>query len=797
MTSSKIIKRFIAPLLSVVFLVGCTVVATHYLDTDYGTPEVVDRIVATPSLNELEYHHDIKPIIDRRCVVCHGCYDAPCQLKMSSFEAIDRGASKEKVYNGSRLVSANLTRLSIDAKNTTQWRAKGFYPVLNERIQTPEANKHAGVMSRMLQLKQNHPLPEQDVLPDSFDFKLDRKQQCSKIEDFDKFEKKYPLWGMPYGLPAVGKQEQDTLQQWLAAGAKASYSQLATNKHQQAVEQWENFLNGDSLKQKLMSRYIYEHLFLANIYFEGTETTTGERREFFKLVRSSTPSGEDIDIIPTRRPFDDPGDQLHYRLQKVQTTVLVKQHLPYRLNPQRMQRWQALFLDIEYDVAELPSYEPAVAANPFISFKDLPVNSRYKFMLDEAQFTIMGFIKGPVCRGQIALSVINDHFWVVFVDPDAPSQNLSDKFLAEQSEHLRLPAENESPSILPISNWREYSKLQQSYVEAKEAFFREHLRGKDSLDLSILWDGNGQNRNAALTIFRHYDSATVMQGMLGDIPKTAWIVNYSLLERIHYLLVAGFDVYGNVGHQLITRMYMDFLRMEGEVNFLELLPNATASKELAHWYIGAEKNVDLYLNEENSRDFESSGIQFETDDPKAELLGMIQTKFGEQVIATDEINHRPALAVSDSYKRQLQQLSTVTGLSLEHLPEHSLITLQLNNGETRLVSLVRNRAHTNVSSLFGESKRLIPAEQTLTVLEDVVGSYPNVFYKLDEEELTEFVATIAALKSEQDYKNLLNQYAVRRSSKDFWAHSDSVHDYYYQNRPIEAGLLDYNRLENR
>ena len=32
------------------------------------------------------------------------------------------------------------------------------------------------------------------------------------------------------------------------------------------------------------------------------------------------------------------------------------------------------------------------------------------FLLDEAQFTIMNFIKGPVCRGNVALSVIQDRF---------------------------------------------------------------------------------------------------------------------------------------------------------------------------------------------------------------------------------------------------------------------------------------------------------------------------------------------------------------------------------------------------
>ena len=41
--------------------------------------------------------------------------------------------------------------------------------------------------------------------------------------------------------------------------------------------------------------------------------------------------------------------------------------------------------------------------------------------------------------------------------------------------------------------------------------------------------------------------------------------------------MTGIDivVFGNVGHQLFSRIYMDFLRMEGEASFLLLLPAAT------------------------------------------------------------------------------------------------------------------------------------------------------------------------------------------------------------------------------
>jgi hypothetical protein len=51
------------------------------------------------------------------------------------------------------------------------------------------------------------------------------------------------------------------------------------------------------------------------------------------------------------------------------------------------------------------------------------------------------------------------------------------------------------------------------------------------------------------------------------------VIGYPLLERFHWLLVAGFDVCSNVGHQWLSRLYMDFLRMEGEFNFLSFLPS--------------------------------------------------------------------------------------------------------------------------------------------------------------------------------------------------------------------------------
>ena len=170
-------------------------------------------------------------------------------------------------------------------------------------------------------------------------------------------------------------------------------------------------------KQQLVARYLFEHLFLAHLHFEGDP-----ERRFFRLVRSRTPPGQPVDRIATRRPYDPPGVQrVYYRLVVDPETVVDKTHMPYALGEARMRRWHELFFEPSYSVAALPSYDPETAANPFIAFHALPVQARHRFLLDDAHYHIMTFIKGPVCRGQAALSVIEDHFWIVFTAPDSPA----------------------------------------------------------------------------------------------------------------------------------------------------------------------------------------------------------------------------------------------------------------------------------------------------------------------------------------------------------------------------------------
>ncbi len=413
----KLCSRYFSCL--VLFILTALIVsacATKKESLTVEQPRVDLSLLQTLPVDNISYTDQVSPVLERRCVVCHGCYDAPCQLKLSSPEGINRGASKEKVYNGARFKSMSPTRLYIDAKSTREWRDKGFHNVLNEGTASATQNLDQSLMYKMLRLKQLNPQSRVGMLSDKFDLSLERKQSCPTLEEYDSYASKFPNQGMPFAMPNLTDQEYRVLAQWLAQGAPVPGEKGPSLAATEQIRNWEAFLNGAGNKQKLVSRYIYEHLFAGHMHFKGT----GDR-EFYRLVRSSTPGGQPVDEIATVRPYDDPGTVFYYRLLRYPGNIVAKTHVVYELSDQRLMRYRELFLKPDYEVPELPSWEPLIASNPFKAFKDIPPRSRYEFLLDDARYFIEGFIKGPVCRGMIALNVIEDHFWVAFLDPDKDS----------------------------------------------------------------------------------------------------------------------------------------------------------------------------------------------------------------------------------------------------------------------------------------------------------------------------------------------------------------------------------------
>jgi len=744
----------------------------------------------------IHYLPEVKPLLVKRCTVCHSCYNSPCQLKLDSYEGTDRGATKKAVYNATRLKTMDPTRLFTDAKNTTEWRKKDFFSVTESTVGD---GFNDSTMLQLLDHKRKNPKSSGSYYPEADDL------TCSENgSELAKYLEKHPNNGMPFGFPPLKQEEFDLVAGWLYQGTKgptpAEQSVLEASKPEDAAEvrKWETFFNQDDPKHAMTARYIYEHLFLAHIKF-GTSTN-----EFFELVRSGTPPGTPIDLVATVRPYDDPGvPAVYYRFRKIHSTIVEKTHMVYELDDARMRRFEELFIEPEWlQEPHLVGFDPKTSANPFKAFEQIPPGSRYRFLLDSAHYILMTFIHGPVCKGQIALNVINDHFWVMFLAPDHDLSVRYPGFLKLHVDKLAMPIEMGSdPGLFSVLTDK-YKNLVIEYYKSRQDYYAALNYG--GLGYDSIWKGNRASDAPFLTVYRHFDSASVHQGALGNLPKTLWVIDYPLLERVYYALVAGFDVYGTVGHQLIERLYMDRLRIEGESYFLDFLPPETRKEIMQSWYLDTNLEEIIYY-----QGALPSGIRFATPDPKREFVEhLITSEINKETAVTfDKINYiksgedYPAIPLKyESPEDYLQGFRAVSrpgtpfvALINDHNANLAYMRIRLKNGKDVVATLVVNRWHNNVAFLLGEDKRLDPSKDNIDFIPGIIGSYPNLFIDIPQDEIPDFINLINSFDNSETSKARLAKYGINRSDDRFWETYDWFQKRFDEDEPVRGGLLDLNR----
>ena len=748
----------------------------------------------------VDYIKEVKPILDKRCVVCHSCYNSPCQLKLSSFEGADRGASKERVYLGERLNAQDPSRLFIDAKSTQEWRQKGFNSVLDSDA---KESSNDSLMLLLLDQKMKNPKSSGDYFSESDDL------TCAKDkEELASFLEENPHSGMPFGFPPLSEDEYEVIKAWLAQGAPApSKSEIASAKTpsknaQILIDEFEEFLNKEDAKHTMSARYIYEHLFLAHIAFQGA------KGEFFELVRSSTPSPEPVDIIPTLRPYDDPKvDKFYYRFKKIHSTIVYKTHMVYNLSKDKLKRYRELFIEPKWnEKAHVVGHKIEYNEEPFRVFAQIPEVSRYKFLLDDAEYVIRTFIRGPVCKGQIALNVIRDNFWVMFMSPEYDLSLQQDSFLKNEYDNLKMPIEDGSDVRLLRTFSDKYIDAAIKYNQNRQNVYDETY--KQGLNIKSIWRGDNSASAPFLTVYRHFDSASLHRGALGGLPKTAWVIDYPLFERIYYALVAGFDVYGNVGHQVSIRRYMNRLRVEGESNFINLLPKEDRDEVFASWNIDAQNKEKHFFSKNDT------AITYEKLESKRELLEkVVNTHLLKTCnIEFDKLNYMHANErvpkLPKEYKKRSDYHQAFKSLVKKGLAfikvangqQSNLAYIRIKNipnNDDMVVSAVINRWHDNVSFMFREQSRLNHSKDELDFIEGFVGSYPNLFFVVDYSDLPDFFDLMHNYDRSQKYVDKLMKYGVSRGDDDFWQTYDWFQERFYKENPHEAGLFDLNRYYHK
>lgn len=740
-------------------------------------------ISSTIQAQELEVN-PVKTVLDNRCTVCHGCYDAPCQLKFSAYDGLLRGASKTPIYNQSRFTSIAPTRLFVDATTEAEWRNLGFFSVADQNPASASS-----VLEQMLVLKNEFDVPEGEPLPAEFPLDINRELSCPAPSDIGAFVEEHSQFGMPYGMAPLADEELAVLQQWATDGfPQFDTQQPVPDQILEQIAEWESFLNSLGDKQALISRYIYEHLFLGYLTFDNHQS-----ERYFRLIRSYTPTGSDPIEIATLHPNDGPPTStFYYRIIPIRETSLDKTHFSYAMDARRLQRLADLFFADNWSVSRMPDYSDEEASNPFVAFQDIPVRARYEFLLDDALYFISNFIKGPVCRGQVALNVIPDHFFVGFLSPDYDLSVMDPGYLSEGKDSLGLPSREVGLGD-HLQVWLDRLQAHRDYLEHRENAYGNHPITRDGFPLEAIWQGNSEGDDSLLTIFRHFDSATVVPGLVGATPRTAWVIDFPTLERIYYDLVVNFDVFGNLSHQLLTRLYMDYLRMESEGLFLAFLPPGTRQLLLEEWYRGMDAQMKVFWAHSNLLFQTPSRVTYQTGSYVEELFTLIQQ-------ATDAGQHLQGLGDTERLAHtQLQTLDnnfSANNSWVGWIPELSYILLYDNENElNEVATLLRNKAHRNVSFIFFEEDRRIPAEDTTTLTFGSLGSYPNFFFKVSIDEVEQFVIDLRSVVDQRSMTAVVEQYGIRRTDHRIWESLDDLHAL----RKTETGrsdLLDMNRYLN-
>lgn len=311
-----------------------------------------------------------------------------------------------------------------------------------------------------------------------------------------------------------------------------------------------------------------------------------------------------------------------------------------------------------------------------------------------------------------------------------------------------------------------------------------------------------------LTVFRHDDNAVVVKGFQGDLPKTLFFLDYALMERLVYNLVVNFDVYGNISHQMLTRIYMDLIRMEAEEMFLSFLPPKNRLPYRKEWYKGllaeaklkyvfplmdttAPTQVVYKKNKNVKTDFvEQVLYNYMSDEVKgpADFINWKTLK-----LPLEEAKKAP-LSKAASILRDISAVKPKGKMRFPNFfPENSYLVVTKEKAAPEIFSVIKNREHENISWILGEALRLAPKEDTLTILSGFYNYYPNQFFSVEEKDLENFRNQVLKISNVNDYKNLKKKYAVSRVADNFWPTYDLLNATYKKDFPVEAGHLDLTR----
>lgn len=146
----------------------------------------------------------------------------------------------------------------------------------------------------------------------------------------------------------------------------------------------------------------------------------------------------------------------------------------------------------------------------------------------------------------------------------------------------------------------------------------------------------------------------------------------------------------------------------------------------------------------------------------------------------------------------MRKLAELKGRELDVLPDMSLLRVRNKQqpSDDLVYTLLLNKSLENVAVMFDEDERREPELDTLTVVPGFLGSYPNFFFNVEQEQLAEFIAAIKNSHSSEDKETLYRKFGIRRTHPEIWQYVDWFNAQHKKYRGMQAGLFDLNRYNN-
>ena len=744
------------------------------------------------------YMDDIQPILAKRCVACHSCTNAPCQLNMTSYKALERGLTKLNPYAVSVAKKPD-TRI-INNWPTERWRKMNFFSVLpgEEPGRPPEDSIiYRNIWRGRTNLAANMSFNESEIR------RMVKAHVRSEFEcpvnskEYDAFEAKYPQGGMPCALPALPDSERQVLLDWIKSGApgpsaaaqKMASMPRATAKSkgdpQAMIAAWEKFLNPDSLSGQLVGRYIYEHSFIANIHLAENPG------EFYRIVRSSTAYPGNIEQIYTEAPQDDPQIQgrVFYRMQKVDRVIEAKTHVAWPLSMADIDNFNSMFKPDTWSITQLPGY---TSGNPFEVFEAIPVRARAQFLLENARMIMQSKGRGPICFEQGATYEADEYFFYFFLDPDSDPSVLEPKLgLSTWDDFYKRDL-----------NWKSVPQFGMEFGEGRyrEAFEATLRKLKPTgLGIDDIWTGskNRPNPNALVVGRRHqyhYEFDYSGTRILTGLPRSAELMSYAGIERSYYNVVAQYKYYEGAMHKLMSWDWEAYGRTEGEDLFVSLFSNQSYRNQLRERYTGPKGRFYYWLY----RDYAAgrpAAAPANYDD--GAMLKAILAKLGGNIIGDpDRLNNWPDSSLPKGIATQIKSIDDweagLRSLTARKTPYAQLIpnVIYVRIDGTQLYTLYANRGYTPDKLTLLEAQSRDRTKDMMMAYKGLLGIAPELFIDLRLSDAADFLSKLAQVTTVDGWESLAAKYKIGRNSEKFWPFVDWISAWQHEHMPIEAGILE-------